>query len=333
MRGTIERQSAQLMRLVDDMLDIARITRGTFAIERLPVDMAEVVERAVETARPGLDEGQHHLSVALPSEPLTVQGDLARLVQVFANLLANSARFTPPGGRIRLEAARTASEAIVSVRDNGRGIGADSIEGIFGMFVQGAEPAHRVGGGLGIGLALARRIVELHGGTIQAKSEGEGKGSEFTVRLPLAARQVAAGRPQAPAPARAAGAFPQQRILIVDDNADAADALDALLRSLGHETRVAYDGPQALKAAQDFRPDTVLLDIGLPGLSGYEVARRLRELKGNETTKIIAVTGWGQEGDRALSREAGFDVHLVKPVDEAVLRDILESQGPEGTVH
>jgi CheY-like chemotaxis protein len=315
------------------MLDIARITRGTLKIERRVVDLADVVERAVETAKPALEHGRHHLRVEVPGERIAVEGDLTRLIQVVANLLTNAARFTPSGGSIAVSARRQGSDAVLSVRDNGRGIPAESIDSIFGMFVQGKEPVHRVGGGLGIGLALARRITEMHGGSVTAKSEGEGKGSEFIVRLPLASRTAAEAQ-SAPAPGPTLReSFPLRRILIVDDNADAADALDALLRSLGHETMVAYDGVQALQVAERFGPDIVLLDIGLPGLSGYEVARRLRETKGRRPKKIIAITGWGQEGDRTLSREAGFDVHLVKPVDEAVLRVILEANGHEGTVH
>ena len=333
MRATIERQSTQLTRIVDDMLDIARITRGTLKVERRVVDLADVVERAVETAKPALEHGKHSLRVEVPGERIAVEGDLRRLTQVVANLLTNAARFTPSGGSIAVSARRQGSDAVLSVRDNGRGIPAESIDSIFGMFVQGKEPVHRVGGGLGIGLALARRITELHGGSVTAKSEGEGKGSEFIVRLPLASQAAAQAQP-APAPGPTLReSVPLRRILIVDDNADAADALDALLRSLGHETMVAYDGVQALLVAEQFGPDIVLLDIGLPGLSGYEVARRLRETKGRKPKKIIAITGWGQEGDRTLSREAGFDVHLVKPVDEAVLRVILEANGHEGTVH
>jgi hypothetical protein len=333
MRATIDRQSAQLTRIVDDMLDIARITRGTLKVERRVVDVAEIVERAVETAKPALEHAKHQLSVELPGGRIAVEGDLTRLIQVLANLLTNAARFTASGGKIRVSARKEGGEVVLSVRDNGRGIPAESLDSIFGMFVQGKEPVHRVGGGLGIGLALARRITELHGGTVSARSEGEGKGSEFTVRLPLVS-QDAAGSLAKPAPVLAAAdSFPLRRILIVDDNADAADALEALLRSLGHDTMVAYDGVQALHLAEGFRPDIVLLDIGLPGLSGYEVARRLRAMGGPKPKKIIAITGWGQEGDRTLSREAGFDVHLVKPVDEAELRGILETNGHEGTVH
>jgi CheY-like chemotaxis protein len=211
------------------------------------------------------------------------------------------------------------------VRDNGRGIATGDLDGIFGMFVRGKEPIHRGGGGLGIGLALARRIVELHGGTIEARSEGEGRGSEFVVRIPIGP-QAAPERSGTGEAARPVSKSAGRRILIVDDNVDAANVLQELLQASGHEVRVVHDGPQAIEAENEFRPDIVLLDIGLPGINGYEVARRLRTRKGR-SMRIIAVTGWGQEPDKARSREAGFDLHLVKPVDEAVLLEVLEADG------
>ena len=218
------------------------------------------------------------------------------------------------------------------MRDNGRGIASEDLGKIFGMFVQGKEPLSRVGGGLGIGLALARTIAELHGGVIEAKSEGEGRGSEFTLRLPAAPAPVRPAEQAAPIQPSSQKA-PTKRVLVVDDNVDAADTLGMLMRSLGHEVSVVYDGMQALQAAEEFRPDVVLLDIGLPGINGYEVARRLRGRKVGQSAKIIAITGWGADADRARAREAGFDVHLVKPVDQVALQHLVEANAHPGSIH
>ena len=323
MRDTIDRQSAQLTRIVDDMLDIARITRGSLAIEHARLDLNDVVRHAIETAAPMIDAARHTLELDLPAEPLPVWGDTQRLAQLLANLLNNAARYTPPGGSIALRARAENNEALVQVRDTGRGIEADMLERIFDMFVQGRTPLERIGGGLGVGLALARRIAELHGGSLAARSEGPGRGSEFTLHLPLAhGRADAAGRTQTEA--REPGVA--RRVLVVDDNVDAATMLEMLLRSLGHETRVAHDGISALRAAEEFRPDVVLLDIGMPGIDGYEVARRLRGLANMRRMRIVAVTGWGQEADRKRSEEAGFDLHLVKPVDASELANALNDR-------
>ena len=332
LRETMDRQSAHLSRIVDDMLDIARITRGKLSIERRPVELAEVVSRALEVAQPSIDAAHHKLDVEIPPGSVVVQGDLSRLTQAVANLLTNAARFTAPGGRISLRVGKQGEQITLSVRDNGRGIANEDLGKIFGMFVQGKEPLNRVGGGLGIGLALARAIVELHGGTVDARSEGEGKGSEFTVRLPAAASR-AQPRDTSPSTQPLARKTLVKRVLVVDDNVDAADTLGMLMRSLGHEARVVYDGMQALQEAVEFRPDVVLLDIGLPGINGYEVARRLRSTKAGQSAKIIAITGWGQDTDRARAREAGFDVHLVKPVDEAALQHLVEANGNPGSIH
>ena len=322
MRKTVERQSEHLMRIVDDMLDIARITRGTLSIERTTVDMKDVVARAVEIAK--ATAGRHQLDVQLPAEPLLVSGDRGRLTQIVANLLTNATRFTPIGGSIWLKVRRENGQIVVSVRDTGRGVAAGQLESIFGMFVQGKEALHRVGGGLGVGLALARRIAELHGGAVDAKSEGEGKGSEFILRLPAstAVDEAPAIGPLASAPMDKVGV---RRVLIVDDNLDAAATLDQLMRSLGHETRVAHNGSDALALADQFQPQVVLLDIGMPGMNGYEVAAQLR--KRGRAMKIVAVTGWGTEDDRGRSKQAGFDLHLVKPVDEVALQRIIEQNG------
>src|SRR5687767_2613871 len=321
MRQTIERQSAQLARIVNDMIDISRITRGVIAIEREPVDLAEVARRAVEAGAPAIEAGRHRLEVELPAAPVVVQGDLYRLTQLATNLLNNAAKFTPEGGTIRLGVATEDHTAVLRLRDTGRGIEAEFLQRVFDMFVQGRAP-NKMGAGLGIGLALSRKIAQLHGGSLEAHSEGVGKGSEFTLRLPLAERALvreAQGKPAAPAGL--------QRVLIVDDNRDAARTLELLLRSLGHDTRVAYDGAEALGVAPSYQPNVVLLDIGMPGMDGYEVARRLRTMRELDGTRIVAITGWGQDADRQRSREAGFDLHLVKPVDPNELVRVLDEKG------
>jgi PAS domain S-box-containing protein len=324
MRETIERQSAQLARIVNDMIDISRITRGAIAIEHARVDVAEVARRAAEAAAPLVEAAQHRLLLELPPQPAWVEGDLHRLTQLATNLLNNAARYTPEGGQISLSVRADGPHVRLQVRDNGRGIERELIERIFDMFVQGRAPLGHVSGGLGIGLALSRKIAELHGGTLHARSEGLGKGSEFTLRLPRAqegeqpAGQDAAlaARPDAP-----------QRILVVDDNVDAARSLEMLLRSLGHETRVVNDGAEALRAVPEFRPAIVLLDIGMPGIDGYEVARQLRAMRGGDALRIVAITGWGHETDRERSRQAGFDLHLVKPVEPRELVRVLDERG------
>lgn len=321
MRQTIDRQSGQLARIVDDMIDIARITRGSLMIEHAPVDVGDIVRRAVETAAPSIAAGRHALEVEVAAHDLVAHGDRDRLTQLLANLLNNAARYTPPGGRIWVRASRADGHALISVRDTGRGIEPQIIERIFDMFVQGRAPLERVGGGLGIGLALARRIAELHGGSLEAHSAGAGKGAEFLLRLPLSSPAVL------PQPERVEQRTPlARRLLVVDDNVDAATTLEVLLRSLGHDTRVAHDGLRALEIAREFRPEVILLDIGMPGMDGYEVARRLRAMSQGQTFRIVAITGWGQEAYRNRSREAGFDVHLVKPVDLGVLARVLDER-------
>jgi PAS domain S-box-containing protein len=323
MREMIDRQSAQLARIVDDMVDISRITRGALTMEFHALDLRDVVRRAVETATPAIENARHSLDVDLPAERLTVRGDVYRLTQLLANVINNSARYTPEGGSIGVRARRENGHSVVRVRDSGRGIAADMLQRIFGMFVhEGRSPLERVGAGLGIGLALARRIAELHGGTLEAASEGEGKGAELTLRLPLAARDTDDASPRVP---EAPPQLVARRVLVVDDNADAARALELLLKSLGHETRVEHEGERALQVAAEFRPEIVLLDLGMPGMDGYELARRLRRAQG-PGLRVIAVTGWGQEADRQRTREAGFDLHLVKPVDPQDLARILSSR-------
>jgi PAS domain S-box-containing protein len=322
MRGTIDRQSAQLARIVDDLLDIARITRGAVSFERNAVDLAQVIRTAVETSLPAITSARHRLDLDIPATPLRIVGDAGRLTQLTVNLLNNAARYTPAGGRIHVRAWTDNGWACVAVRDTGRGIAARNIEHIFDMFVRGDE-AHP-GEGLGVGLALARRIAELHGGSLAVHSEGENRGSEFTFRVPLTDEAEVWEDASAPAGVKTAPLVPR-RILVVDDNTDAARTLAALLRSLGHETSVAYGGTQALAIAAEFRPDVVLLDIGMPDIDGYEVARQLRALTGQPPVRIVAVSGWGQEPDRRKSQEAGFDLHLVKPVDPDELMKMLGS--------
>jgi PAS domain S-box-containing protein len=326
MRRTIDRQSAQLARIVDDLLDTARITRGALHLERESVDLAVVLRDAVEASTPAMESGGHHLEMDIAATPLLVEGDAARLTQLVANLLNNAARYTAPGGRIAVKAWAEARWAVLAVRDTGRGIEPQNIDRIFDMFAQGRTARQRVGEGLGIGLALARRIAELHNGSLQARSEGENKGSEFTLRLPLSDPDQTARTKRAQAvPEAAIPPVTPRRVLVVDDNADAATTLDALLKSLGHETSVARGGVEALRLAAEFRPDIVLLDIGMPDIDGYEVARRLRNLN-DRPFRIVAVTGWGQEPDRQKSREAGFDAHLVKPVSANELVQILSEK-------
>ncbi|HET9350810.1 MAG TPA: PAS domain S-box protein [Burkholderiales bacterium] len=324
MRQTIERQSAQLARIVNDMIDISRITRGAIAIEHAPVDVADVARRAAEAAAPLIDGAGHKLHMELPGEPCWVNGDLHRLTQLATNLLNNAARYTPQGGDILLAVRAAGSQVRLQVRDNGRGIEPELLERIFDMFVQGRPPLKRVAGGLGIGLALSRKIAELHGGSLDARSDGPGKGSEFTLRLPAAKLEERRSGQDAGISFASGG---PQRILVVDDNVDAARSLEMLLKSLGHETLVVHDGAEALRAAPEYRPSIVLLDIGMPGLDGYEVARRLRAMEGGESLRIVAVTGWGQDADREKSREAGFDLHLVKPVEPRELVRVLDERG------
>ncbi len=323
----MDRQLQHLTRLVDDLLDVARLTRGQVRLQKAPTDLAEAVARAVETARPLVEARRHELTVALPPGPLPLEADLPRIAQAFANLLNNAAKFTPPGGRLALTAAVEGGRAVVRVRDNGVGIRAEMLPRVFDLFAQADQSLDRSPGGLGVGLTLARSLVELHGGTVEAHSDGPGRGSEFVVRLPIAdcGLRIAdsADNPQS------AIRNPQsRRVLVVDDNRDAAESLTMLLRAAGHEVQTAHSGPAALEAARAFRPEAVLLDIGLPGLDGYEVARRLRGEAGCGGALLVAVTGYGQDEDRRRAREAGFDHHLVKPADLATLQEILARAEP-----
>jgi signal transduction histidine kinase/ActR/RegA family two-component response regulator len=334
-RDVIERQIEHLVRIIDDLLDVARITRGTITLQPARVDLAEVVARAVETSRPLIDSRRHELVVMLPDEPLNVFGDLTRLSQVLANLLNNAAKYTDPPGRIHVRVERDGGEAVLRVQDNGIGISREMLSRVFDLFAQADRTLERSSGGLGIGLALVRRLVEMHGGSVNAHSDGVGQGTEMVIRLPIGVDDRSAARPQETEAEKAPGASPtgeaaaapptpSRRILIVDDNKDAADSMALLVETAGHSARTAYDGHQALDLASAFAPDVLLLDLGVPGLNGFEIARRIRRQPWGQTVALIAVTGWGQEQDRRRTTEAGFDAHLIKPVAEA---DLLSALG------
>ena len=329
MREIIERQSSQLSRIVDDLLDISRITRGTLSIDKHPRDLGSIVNRGVETARPNIEAGKHTLEVTLPVVPVRVNCDELRLTQALTNILNNAARYTDPGGRITVTVSTAESEGTplgrISVRDTGKGIDPTLLHSIFGMFVQGKDPLQRPAAGLGVGLALTRSLVELHHGTVEARSEGVGKGSEFIISLPLLSPELITDSSAKKSPVRLSALAEverspaKRRILIVDDNVDAAVALSSLLKKYGHDVLEVHDGTEAIKAFEGFRPEIVLLDIGMPGMNGLEVARRLRQRNRSPRVLIIAITGWGKTEDEMVSREAGFDLHLVKPVEEAEL--------------
>jgi CheY-like chemotaxis protein len=311
----IGRQVRQMARHIDDLMDISRIGGGKLVLRTERVELAAVVARAVETSRPIIDQRRHRLALSQPQQPVFVQGDLMRLAQVLSNLLNNAAKYTAPGGEIRFVVERHETEAVLHIIDTGVGIETEMLSCIFDLFVQGKQSRDMGGGGLGIGLTLARQLVELHGGRIQALSDGPGTGSEFIVRLPALVEA-----PEALAEPGDDGRIGRHgncslKVLIVDDNEDAADMLDVLLRGHGHQTRVAHGGEEAVSAAADFRPDVVLLDIGLPQMDGLAVARALRKNSWGADIVIVAVTGWGDEADRRRSAQAGFDRHLVKPID------------------
>ncbi len=311
-RAMMERQLGHMVRLVDDLLDISRIGRNKMELRRQRVALADVVSTSIETSRPLIEAAGHDLTVSLPPEPVFLDADLTRLAQVLSNLLTNSAKYTERGGRIWLTAERRGEEVVVSVRDTGIGIPADDLPRIFDMFSQVDRSIERATGGLGIGLALVKALVEMHGGTVTAESDGPGRGSNFTVRLPAlgaAAEPVPADSPRE-RPAAGAG----RRILVVDDNEDSAHSMARVLKLLGNEVRTAHDGVEAVEAAAEFGPEVILMDVGMPRLNGYEATRRIRGQPWGRSVVIIALTGWGQDGDRLLSREAGCDGHLVKPV-------------------
>lgn len=322
----IERHVSQLSRLVDDLLDLGRLTRGTMSLLKEEVALDGIIATALQGARPLIELRGQELVLSLPTEQLTLNADAVRLAQVFANLLDNAAVYTPRGGRIWLHAEHLEGEAVVRIRDNGIGIPPHLLSRIFALFVQGPRRADRADGGLGIGLSLVKRLVELHGGTVQALSEGEGRGAEFIVRLPVAS----VARRAAPLPAARDDVDrpPGLRVLVVDDHLDSNEMLAQLLALKGYEVQRVTSGPAALEAAQAFRPDVVLLDIGLPGMDGYEVARKLRSLERTRHAVLVAVTGYGSSRDLRESSQAGIDHHLVKPVDPERLFALLEGIPP-----
>ena len=318
----LDRQTQHLRRLVDDLLDLSRINHGKIALRREELPLAEVVAQAVEQARAAIEEKAHRLDVDIPADPVWLVADRERLTQILTNLLINAARYTAPNGEIRIEARAESGTLVLRVRDNGMGLPSGIGNRIFDLFAQNAEGAPASREGLGVGLALVRRLVELHGGSVEGESPGPGRGSVFTVRLPLGPpRRRERKRRHEPAVA----ARRARRILVADDNVDGADALGDLLRVLGHDVSVVYGGPAAIEEALRSRPEIVFLDIAMPGMNGHEVARRLRGIGSLAGTVLVALTGYGQEVDTRRSRHAGFDHHLVKPVDVLRLERLLEN--------
>jgi CheY-like chemotaxis protein/two-component sensor histidine kinase len=325
-RTVIERQVKHMIRLVDDLLDVGRITRGKVELRKRAIEIAEVIAQAAELASPALEERKHRFTVDCPQSGVVVHADPARLAQVFAYLLTNAAKYTPTGGQIRLSVHPGHSTVTVTVADNGIGIEPTLLPNIFDLFTQGGQGIDRAAGGLGLGLAISRSLCEMHGGTIRAHSEGIGKGSELVVEIP----RFANTRPSARANNSSGGlAVPYMRarkVLVVDDTEDAAFLFSEALKRLGHDVDVAYDGPSALACARNRPPEIAFLDIGLPVMDGYELARRLAELNGTPP-RLIAVTGYGHSSDREKSRNAGFDLHLVKPIELTAVQDAIAKLG------
>ena len=318
----MDRQINHMVRLVDDLMEVSRITRGRIELRKEPLDLATVIAAAVETSRPLIDTAKHELTVTLPPRPIVVEGDAVRLAQVFSNLLNNAVKYTDSGGRISIVARLENDNAIVTVTDTGIGIPASALPTVFEMFVQANAGDSRAKTGLGIGLTLVRSLVEMHGGRVEAHSPGAGRGSEFVVHLPVA-REVAASEQNPAAAMQEVRGLP--RVLVVDDNHDAADSLGAVLQMLGADVRVTHDGKAALATIAGFHPSAVFLDLGMPDLNGYEVAKLIRARPDAHDTVLVAVTGWGQESDRRKSEASGFNHHLVKPADVGALQAVLAS--------
>ena len=314
-----------MIRLVDELLDVSRITRGTIDLRCETIRLDTIIQQAVETSRPAIERAGHQFSVILPDHPVYLIGDAVRLVQVFGNLLNNAGKFTEPGGRVELRAERQANDVIVSVRDSGIGIPSHMLLRVFEMFTQVDHSLERSRGGLGIGLSLVQRLVALHHGTVIASSAGAGEGSVFTVRLPVLA-EVVSDEPSVHDGSIGVTAT-ARRVLVVDDNEDSANSLVMYLRLTGHDARAAYDGLEALDAAEAFLPELMLLDIGMPRLNGLDTARRIRQSAWGKEIMLVALSGWGQADDRRKSEEAGFDTHLVKPIDHEVLSQLLIGSG------
>ena len=318
-RAMMERQLGQMVHLVDDLLDLSRISRGKIELRKERVELSKIIQQAVETCRPLIESNRHDLTITLPPGPIYVDADVTRLTQVFSNLLNNAAKYTEHGGRVQLAVQRREGEVVVSVKDNGVGIPAHMLPRVFEMFTQVDRNLERSQGGLGIGLSIVKRLVEMHGGCVGVESDGPGLGSEFFVRLPVVL-SLAEPTGDDAEPARPST---RTRILVVDDNVDAAMSLAMMLRLMRNEAKTAHDGLEALEVAEAFRPDLILLDIGMPRLNGYETAKRIREQPWGQSVVLVALTGWGQEDDRRKTDEAGFNSHIVKPIEPAALEKLL----------
>jgi PAS domain S-box-containing protein len=321
-RGIMARQLEQMVRLIDDLMDVSRISRGRISVKRERMDLLDAVRTAVDTARPAIDAAEHKLALDLPPGPVVVEGDAVRLAQVFANLLSNAAKYTPRGGDIRLVVKKQGENACVSIKDSGIGISKQMLPRIFDLFVQADRAIERAQGGLGVGLSIAQRITQMHGGNVEAHSEGEGQGTEFVVRLPLARARNDAAKERRE---RRASPSNHRRILVADDNTDAASTLGAMLELMGHEVMTAADGADAVEKARAFKPEIIFLDVGMPRMNGYDACEAIRKSPGGDRMTIIALTGWGQESHKRRSREAGFDRHFVKPVALDDLQAIFEN--------
>jgi signal transduction histidine kinase/CheY-like chemotaxis protein len=327
-RDVVDRQVAHLVRLVDELLDVSRISEGKIALKKESIELGQVIKHSIETARPLIDSRKQKLVVSLPFMPVRMHGDYARLAQVIGNLLTNASKYTQEGGRIEVSAAASGGEALITVKDNGTGIDSRLLPKVFELFVQGERSLDRSQGGLGVGLTLVQRIVELHQGRVEASSDGAGRGSEFRVHLPCIASVQGETPPGAP-PLAPAHSSQGRRVLVVDDNADAAESIAAYLRLEGHVVKTATDGHEALACMQVFAPQVVVLDIGLPGISGYDVAKKLRSDPTTRDALLIAVTGYGQKEDRQRAAESGFDCHFVKPADPRDIQATIEVGRPE----
>jgi len=325
----IERQVRVMVRLIDDLMDVTRINQGRIELRRVPVELSAVLDLAVESSRPQIEEFGHELTLTQPEEPIFIQADLTRLSQVFMNLITNAAKYTDKGGRVQVVVElRGTTQVRVAVRDNGIGIAPSQLEGVFNMFSQVESALTRSRGGLGIGLSLAKKLVEMHAGTIDANSAGLGQGSEFGVMLPIIATHGTVSFIESKARETAGMTTPALRILVVDDNVDGADSLSKLLTLAGHTVRTAYDGLAGLELAGVFRPDVILLDIGMPKLNGYDTCKRIRAETWGRVVTVIATTGWGDAGAKQAVVGAGFDFHFVKPLDEALLTQTLSTLHP-----
>lgn len=328
--GVMDRQMTHMVRLIDDLLDLSRLNLGKIELKRATVDISSLLENAIETSRPHFQQSKIELVVDLVGESLCVDADSTRLIQVFANLLTNAAKFSAANSRVMVSARREHANAVVTIKDDGVGMSQEMLAHVFDSFTQEGNALDRTEGGLGIGLTLVKGLVELHGGTVDAHSEGKGLGSEFVVRIPLSTEPHA--REYEKTRRTASSSTNWHRILVVDDNKDSATSLSMMLNFMGHDTRTANDGLKGLEVADQFRPDVCLLDIGMPNLNGFDMARQLRERPWAQATLLIALSGWGQEHDKERSTDAGFDIHLVKPIDPATLTAVLEARRNPGAV-